>query len=596
MEDAVFIPAFPGAEGFGAKSVGGRGGRVFEVTNLNDRGPGSLRAAIEAEGPRTVVFRVGGTIELESSLRIENPYITIAGQTAPGGGITLRNSADHARTPLIIQTNDVIVRHIRSRPGGNVNEIGTLDAITIASDKQNVYNVIVDHSSFSWATDEVANIYYDAHDITIQWSILSEGLDCSTHIEAGERQCHSTGLLIGSNGAENISIHHNLFAHNRNRNPRIKTTGLVDVVNNVIYNPGFGPSYRSPSYVHGGRAVVPVNYIGNFFKPGADTGSADWFIDTKQDVQVYLEGNVSPTQVIDPESLEEVVPIRHAAAPITTTSAQVAYDKILEQAGASYGLACDGTRFIRRDPVDTRIIQEVQQGSGQIIDDPMDVGGWPQLSAGIPCLDTDRDGMPDAFEALYGFNPSNLSDSTEDADGDVYTNLEEYLNGTNPLVSSVLSTQDPGFSNGSAIPNTTSIKIEAEDIDNITGYRIERNRAASGHQMLSLVRQSHGEVGTVNYTFNGPAANYDVQIGTFDEDDGQASFALKLNNLPIGQVELDAQLGGKGAASAANAVTLGMASRVALKPGDIITVTGFENAREHARLDFIEFTAAPIFR
>lgn len=173
---ASSVPAFPGAEGFGANSVGGRGGRVIEVTNLDDSGPGSLRAAIEADRPRTVVFRVGGTIELQSGLEITNPFITIAGQTAPGGGITLRNDPSNADTSLKIETHDVVIRYIRSRPGPSTELHGTLDAITIGNQEGGTYNVIVDHSSFSWATDEVVNSWYDAHDITIQWSIVSEGL------------------------------------------------------------------------------------------------------------------------------------------------------------------------------------------------------------------------------------------------------------------------------------------------------------------------------------------------------------------------------------------------------------------------------------
>ncbi|MHC4933496.1 MAG: hypothetical protein ACYTGV_15030 [Planctomycetota bacterium] len=150
------LPAFPGAEGFGAHSIGGRGGQVIEVTNLNDAGPGSLRAALEASGPRIVVFRVAGTIELDSSIEVQNPYLTVAGQTAPGDGITLKNSPLNAKTPLKIETYEVVIRYLRSRPGSNPADSGTLDALTISNEEADVYNVIVDHSSFSWATGGIA--------------------------------------------------------------------------------------------------------------------------------------------------------------------------------------------------------------------------------------------------------------------------------------------------------------------------------------------------------------------------------------------------------------------------------------------------------
>lgn len=432
-----FVPAFPGAEGFGSVSVGGRGGEVIEVTNLNDSGRGSLRAAIETEGARIVVFKVGGIIELDSTLKIANPYITIAAQTAPGGGITLKNSPKNTKPALKIKTHDVVIRYIRSRPGSNANEAGEdgiLDALTIASGSKEVYNIIVDHSSFSWATDEVVSVYYDAHDITIQWSIIAEGLDCSTHVEDDQRQCHSMGLLLASDGQKNISIHHNLFAHNRRRNPLVKTTGVVDIINNVVYNSGFGENSFAPTHVRGDYGISPVNYIGNYFKPGVDSGSSDWFIDTKNEpVEIYIEGNVVPQKVMHLESMEWVVHNPHPAARVTTISAQKAYKQVLAQAGASRGLNSDRTFFSRRDDVDQRIVEDVRNGTGQIIDEPSEVGGWSELLSGTPYRDTDHDGMADKFENRYGFKSKNPTDGNEDADGDGYTNVEEFLNGTCPL-------------------------------------------------------------------------------------------------------------------------------------------------------------------
>jgi pectate lyase len=374
--------AFPEAQGFGARTMGGRGGRVIQVTNLNDSGSGSLRAAIEAEGSRTVMFQVSGTITLNSGLEIRNPYITIAGQTALGGGITLRNSANHVKSPLTIKTHDVVLRYLRSRPGSNPNETGNLDALTIAGQPGQVYNIVVDHCSLSWATDEVVSTFYDVHDVTIQWSIISEGLDCSTHIENGERQCHSMGLLLGSEGAKNISIHHNLFAHNRRRNPLVKTSGVTDIVNNVIYNSGSGENSFAPTEVQGDYGNARVNYVGNYFKPGVDSGTADWFIDTKNEpVSVYIEGNQVAQAIIEPNSRQWLTRRRHRAPAVITTSAQVAYEQVLAQAGASCGLHPDGSFAPKRDPIDERIVAEVRQGTGRIINDPSEVGGWATSAA-----------------------------------------------------------------------------------------------------------------------------------------------------------------------------------------------------------------------
>jgi pectate lyase len=423
---AQSLPAFPGAEGFGAGTPGGRGGRVIEVTNLHDDGPGSFRAAAEASGPRIVVFRVGGTIELDSRIEVREPYITIAGQTAPGGGITLRNGPENSKSALRIATHDVVVRYLRSRPGSNPEDGGTLDALSIHDSKAGVHDVVVDHVSLSWSTDEVLQVWYDAHDIAVQWSILSEPLECATHPEG----CHSMGMLLGSEGSGEISIHHNLFAHNRHRNPRTKTARTVDVVNNVVYNSGSGDGWRAPTYVDGLHGVTPANYIANYFKPGPDTGAVQWFIDTDEIVEVYPQGNRVPegVAVIDPDSSHMVVGDRHPAPPVTATSASVALVQVLQEAGASRGLSCDGTPYDRRDRVDERIVDEVTRGTGSIIDDPSEVGGWPELDGGTPCADSDHDGMPDEFEERYGFDAGDPTDGAMDADADGYTNVEEFLN------------------------------------------------------------------------------------------------------------------------------------------------------------------------
>ena len=421
------VPAFPGAEGFGAMTPGGRGGVVIAVTNLDDDGPGSLRAAVEAEGPRIVVFQVAGTIELLSSLNIDNPFITIAGQTAPGGGIALKNAPSNRRPTIRIRTHDVMIRYLRVRPGPSIESSSDLDALSMPG----ASNVIIDHSSFSWASDENIDAWRDAHDITIQWSIISEGL----RHEADAEGPPSLGMLLGSEGSGNMSVHHNLFAHNHGRNPRMNTGGIVDIVNNVIYNPGDQPSTISNDW----HPTPPINYVGNYYKRGPDS-IRDFLIDTKElSAEIFVQGNITPGRptddldeaegVVRDTSLAYVIENRHPAPPITETSAFVAYDQVLANAGATLPL---------RDVVDWRIVADVVSGGGNIITDPSDVGGWPQLAAGLPPLDSDHDGMPDEWELQYDFNPEDSMDGNKDTDNDGYTNIEEYLNGTEPTTAEIL--------------------------------------------------------------------------------------------------------------------------------------------------------------
>jgi pectate lyase len=440
------VKAFPEAEGFGAAAVGGRGGQVIEVTNLNDSGSGSLRAAVAASGPRICVFRTGGTIALHSPLRISNPYITIAGQTAPGGGITLRNAPGYTvDSTLNIATHDVVVRFIAIRRGPGAAG----DGLEIAKEGIDVvYNVMIDHCSISWAVDEDGSTWYAAHNVSIQWSIVSEALDCSTH----PKGCHSKGFEIGGYasdenknhpGAHDISFHHNLMAHNGERNPLVKTAGLSDVVNNVAYNP-----YGTFSHLEMEDQLVKVlvNYVGNFFQAGPDTDQKtgiEAVSPTPIGAGIYVEGNVvryrngtelTGIDTVDRNTRQYVVSTRYEAAPVTTTSAYQAYDEVLADAGSNRGLNCDGTFFSRPDAIDVRIVGDVRNLTGRIIDDPSQVGGWLTIDPGSPCEDADHDGMPDVWEQAHGLDPHDASDASGDADGDGYTNIEEFLNGTNPQI------------------------------------------------------------------------------------------------------------------------------------------------------------------
>ena len=417
------VRAFPGAEGFGAASRGGRGGRVIEVTTLNDRGPGSFRHAVEVEGARTVVFRVGGTILLREGIEITHPYLTIAGQTAPGGGITLRNDPSNRSTPLSIKTHNVIIRYLRSRPGPCSRKTSSLDALDILGG----HDIILDHCSFSWAVDEVVSTWYSPRDITIQWCVISEGLYKSAH----KKGPHSMGLLLGDK-VTRLSAHHNLMAHNDQRNPRLQG-GIIDVVNNVVYNYGSYPAWIT---VDSDAAPPRINFVGNYIKPGSNSkrNRPIVVVPSKGDIQLHVSGNIGPHR--PDEEVDEWKAVgrwdgpdgktvgfrretRHDTPPITTTSAAVAYEQVLSGAGCTVPL---------RDPVDRRVVADVKNGTGRIIDHPSEVGGWPELAPGKAPKDGDRDGMPDAWEAEHGLDSADASDGAKDRDGDGYTNLEEYLN------------------------------------------------------------------------------------------------------------------------------------------------------------------------
>jgi len=421
--------AFPGAEGFGAYAQGGRGGDVYTVTNLNDSGEGSLRHAIKsANGPRTIVFAVSGLIHLKEELEVKKDYLTIAGQTAPGDGICLR---DHA---ISIDASHVIVRFIRSRLGDEAG-INT-DAISI----EDGHNIIIDHCSASWSVDEVLSCSTGEKDkldsVTVQWCIISEALNNSIHYK-GE---HGYGALIrGCYGAK-YTYHHNLFAHNKSRNPRpgnydynhrgIDPQGLqFDFRNNVIYNwEGSRPGYDGDK-----ESVCRYNYVGNYGKPGPDSDQKGYAYSTDSKYfQGYFSGNFFFGSV--PEDQWELVRFDKGwsdteietykqekpfpTGPIRTQSALDAYASVLRSAGASH----------MRDEVDLRVLSDVQNGTGSLINHEKEVGGWPQYNTYNVKPDSDLDGMPDEWELSRNLDPYDPADRNGDADKDKYTNLEEYLN------------------------------------------------------------------------------------------------------------------------------------------------------------------------
>lgn len=433
--------AFPSAEGYGKYTIGGRGGIVCEVTNLNDDGPGSLRAAIEAKGPRTIVFRVSGTIELQRPLTIRHPYVTIAGQTAPGDGICIK------RHPLNIGADEVIIRYIRVRLG---DESGNdTDAISGRGHK----NIILDHVSASWSIDETLSIY-QCENVTIQWCMITESLFASNHVKG----THGFGGIWGNNYS---TYHHNLIAHHSSRNPRFASgAGYNDYRNNVVYNWGYNSCYGGEKWVKGTESGhFDINMVGNYYKPGPGTqqgetryrianpsirGEEDygnWYIEGNY-VEGYPEVSTNNWNGGVQASQELLAKVRRhepwPAMSISEESPAEAYEKVLAHVGAS---------IPARDAVDKRIVDEVRNGyatyegktykekkkqvdptkrSG-IIDTPADVGGWPVLHSLPAPADTDHDGMPDEWEVTENLDPNNPEDRNgTDAEG--WTNLERYIN------------------------------------------------------------------------------------------------------------------------------------------------------------------------
>ncbi|HEU4903344.1 MAG TPA: polysaccharide lyase, partial [Flavisolibacter sp.] len=452
------IAAFPGAEGGGKYSFGGRGGRVFVVSNLNDDGPGSLRWACEQGGARTVVFNVAGIIRLKSPLIIRAPYITIAGQSAPGDGVCV------AGETVWVNTHDVVIRYMRFRRGET--NVGRRDD---AIGGNPIGNIIIDHVSASWGLDENMSMYrhmyndstgkiedkFGTVNITIQNSIFSESLDTWNH-------------AFGSTlGGENCSFMRNLWADNTGRNPSVGWNGIFNFVNNVVFN-----------WVHrsmdGGDYRAQFNIINNYFKPGPATpkNSPVGHRILKPEAgrsklkylvfgRSYVNGNIMDgypeitkdnwaggVQVEEFPNTDKYTDYMKVNKPLpmpqlTILPAKGAYDYVLANVGAT---------LPKRDAVDQRITEQVRTGKISyannvklpetqfkhrrlpidsykigIITDPSQVGGYPEYK-GTPYKDSDNDGMPDTWEAKNGLNPKDASDAAKDKDKNGYTNIEDYLN------------------------------------------------------------------------------------------------------------------------------------------------------------------------
>lgn len=437
--------AFPEAEGYGKFTIGGRGGKVYEVTNLNDSGQGSLRAAVEASEPRTVVFRVSGTIILNSDLRISHPYITIAGQTAPGDGICIR------RYPIVIDASQVIIRYLRVRVGDESGK--DTDAVSGRYNK----HIIIDHVSASWSIDETVSIYH-CDSITVQWCLVAESMYNSNHVKGS----HGFGGIWGSNYS---TYHHNLLAHHSSRNPRFASgCGNTDFRNNVIYNWGYQGTYGGETQQVGNPKFnfSNINLVANYYKPGPATIPGEvshriaspWSRNKAADygkwhvADNFMYGSTTVTADnwnggVQPKGGNSFIAGLKRDQPwpsmvIKQQTAEEAYTAVLMHAGAS---------LPKRDVLDARIVDEVRNGyatyegaaykkdhpvvdasqKSGMIDSQADVGGWPELKNLKAPIDTDHDGMPDDWEKKNDLDPDNAADRNRFA-ADGYTQLEKYLN------------------------------------------------------------------------------------------------------------------------------------------------------------------------
>lgn len=434
------LPAFPGAEGFGAKTTGGRGGKLIEVTNLNDSGDGSFRAACESAGKRIIVFRTGGTIEVRSPIIIDEPLITIAGQTAPGDGILLKAHPENNGAVVQVATHDVAVRGLRIRRGPTAKKGCCGDGLSIHNKNGKPHNIVIDHCSISWCTDENIDAWYDASDITIQWCVISEALHNSSH----EKGPHSKGTLVGSE-VRRVSYHHNLLAHNVARNPQFTNNeGPDHIVNNVIYN----WMYFGGVFAKAEQNAPQINLIGNTWKSGPDTRTVRYEValnNYPKEPLIYVRDNIGHhrpdgtgdewavvgdgssglgerwMRVPASKQIQRGKPWSDSPIGITIQSSREAYDAVLAKAGAIAPW---------RDAVDQRVVNDVLKKTGKCIDDPSDVGGWPTLVTGEPPTDADHDGMPDRWETEHGLDPSDPRDRNNTNLSKIgYTNLEMYING-----------------------------------------------------------------------------------------------------------------------------------------------------------------------
>lgn len=508
-QPAGAIPAFRGAEGFGANSIGGRGGTVIKVTNLNDSGPGSFRAAVTASGPRIVVFAVSGIINLQSNLNITEPYLTIAGQTSPGGILVTGYQTT-------LNAHNVIIQHMRFRVGSHRIADGadpeTLDAFDIWGNAQghmptDAHDIIIDHCSFSWGVDENFSFAYNPRDITVQWCIIAEGLSHAGHPK-GE---HSKGMLVWGKYSPNLtlSLHHNYFAHNTARNPMINGPNgdqpLVDAVNNVAYD-WYGGA------VMGSQDMPKVNWKENYAKkgPSSNQNCYEVYYDVSNvtvgpQPMCYVKGNFGLTRLNQSDdewcvaigwqfvkqdtAWRKMTPWATPYVTTATMSHEIA-QRILTAVGATAPV---------RDSIDTRDVNSFFSGTGAIIDNVTYPDDFPTLQPISAPNDQDNDGMADNWEEANGLNPS-VNDSAGDKDGDGYTNIEEYLFYLSSESFPFIGTCMPGDVATSAGDVNGDGQIDLEDV--ILALRVVSGQASGLPLKLDADVDGDGKIGLSEAVFD----------------------------------------------------------------------------------------------
>lgn len=517
--------AFPTAQGFGKFATGGRGGKVYTVTNLNDAGAGSFREAFSAYPgePLTIVFAVGGIIELQSQIKVSRSNFTIAGQTAPGDGICLKGHSfiiNGARSASLGGNHgNIIIRYLRSRPGS------TLATGVYGFDLENCHNVIVDHCSFSWANEECAAMY-DMEKVTVQYSIVSEGLFNAGHAK-GNRG------YGGVWGGQYVSYHHNLFAHLNARSTRFNgarahdVNALVDYRNNVIYNAGTRNAAAGGA-VNIENSFSRINLVDNYYKPGPATPSDYLFIEADYEAaeakgvgEFYVNGNVmhgNTAKTTDNWSAVSFTKIpanlqadAQSSVPFTVgqhiiaQSANDAYLDVLKNAGANLPI---------RDAVDKRVVSETATGTASsvgitsgkrgIIDLPAEVGGWPVYHSGPALTDTDGDGIPNHWEQANGLNANDATDGNT-INGQGYTMLEVYLNGIS--ISAASTYELMGFAatlNSGSTTAATLTWVVNNDVD-LQNFMVERSTDGQNFTTLTTVNsQNNSGLNQYSYTDNNP--------------------------------------------------------------------------------------------
>lgn len=425
---AAASEAFPGAEGYGATADGWVGGRLIAVTTLRDRGTGSLRNCVEAAGPRVCVFRVGGTIHLDTPLRARS-QLYIAGQTAPGDGIQLRMAGSRQGPLLIDGVEDIVVRFIKLRPGAVAQRSANVDAVTI----QNATRIYLGNLTLMFASDETVNVHVmngTARDITLADSIVALSLDHSNHPDGR----HSKGALICSaegtaNTCGRISLLRNIFAHHRDRNPDVKATsvGPVEVVNNIFYNPisQFGEIYNL-------LGDTRLAYVGNLALTGP---SSTRHISAAVQVFDWTEGNFIGIWAKDNIARHcrngVALPVLDSAAAMhplrrfPVMAAPISAANLLTHLPPRVGDVLPGGGH--RDILDQIVLDDLKNCTGHVINDPAEVGGWPIIAAGESSSDRDGDLLPDLWEAANGLDPDQRDDPWADHDEDGRPNVAEWL-------------------------------------------------------------------------------------------------------------------------------------------------------------------------